>query len=191
MDIDIDLPNREDLLSLIEHIPASRIQKEELLRHPVGVYFQTIPTDPESGLASIPYEQAEERGWVKIDLLNNSLYQGVRSEEHLLTLLHTEPDWTLLEHEEVVSQLAHINGHFEIVKQMRPTSITQLAMVIAMIRPGKRHLVGKRWAEIEKEIWVPTEEYYFKHSHSVSYAASIVVQLNLLVETLTQASSQE
>ena len=27
-------------------------------------------------------------------------------------------------------------------------------MILAMIRPGKRHLVGKSWEEIEKEVWI-------------------------------------
>ena len=187
-DIDIDLQNREDLLNLLEYIPASMYRKGELAKHNVGVYLQEIPVDPISGLCSIPYKEAEERGYFKFDFLNVHLYSGLRNEEHLLKLLDKEPIWDMLLDEEISSQLFQLNGHANILKSMRPSSVEQLAMVIAMIRPGKRYLVGKDWATVEKEIWLPTEdgEYVFKKSHSFSYALAIVVQMNLIVErTLT------
>ena len=56
-------------------------------------------------------------------------------------------------------------------------------MILAMIRPGKRYLVGKSWEQIEKEVWVKTDEYFFKHSHAIGYALAIVVQLNLICES--------
>ena len=98
--------------------------------------------------------------------------------------------WELFEHKEIVEQLFHINNHFEIVKQHPPKSIDQLAMILAMIRPGKRHLVGKDWKEIENNVWVrpDNETYFFKRSHSYGYALAIVVQLNLIVENLNQSS---
>ena len=92
--------------------------------------------------------------------------------------------WELLEHKEVVEQLFHINNHFDIVKQHPPTSLEQLAMILAIIRPGKRHLVGKSWEEIEADVWVkPNDDsYFFKKSHSYGYALAIIVQLNLICE---------
>ena len=86
-------------------------------------------------------------------------------------------------YKEVVEELFHINKHYDIVKQHQPTSIEQLAMILAMIRPGKRYLVGKSWEEIEKEVWVKTDEYFFKHSHAIGYALAIAVQLNRIVES--------
>ena len=66
---------------------------------------------------------------------------------------------------------------------MKPTSVEQLAMVLALIRPGKRHLVGKSWTLIKRSIWDETDDgYSFKKAHSVSYALAIVVQMNLMVE---------
>ena len=101
-------------------------------------------------------------------------------------LISTEPMWELLEHQEVVEQLFHINNHFDIVKQYKPKSIEQLAMILAMIRPGKRHLVGKTWAEVEADVGVKPKgnTYFFKKSHSYGYALAIIVQLNLIVEGL-------
>ena len=57
-------------------------------------------------------------------------------------------------------------------------------MILAMIRPGKRHLVGKSWEEIEADVWIKPQDdiYFFKKSHSYSYAVAIKVQLNLLCE---------
>ena len=64
---------------------------------------------------------------------------------------------------------------------MQPKTIEQLAAVLAIIRPAKRQLMYKEWAEIVKEVWVkPTDgSYFFKKSHAVAYAQAIVVQMNL------------
>jgi hypothetical protein len=66
----------------------------------------------------------------------------------------------------------------------KPTTVEQLAMILAIIRPGKKHLMGKPFDEIEKTVWVkPTgDEYYFKKAHAIAFATAIVVQLNRLVE---------
>jgi hypothetical protein len=69
-----------------------------------------------------------------------------------------------------------------------PTSIEQLAMILAMIRPGKRYLVGNTWEVIEKEVWEKTDEYFFKKSHAVGYAVAIIVQLNLICEQANRSS---
>lgn len=183
-DIDIDFADRDLALEELLHIPASRVQDGQLRKHNVGVYFQTIPVDPLTGLASIEYQEAEARGYFKIDCLNLNIYKKVRDEEHLMQLIEQEPMWQLLEDEAIVNQLFQINSHFEVVNAMKPTSIEQLAMVIALIRPGKRHLIGKSWDEIEKDIWVvPTDDtYYFKKAHAISYAMVLVVQMNLMLE---------
>ena len=94
--------------------------------------------------------------------------------------------WELCKHQDIVEQLFDIYIHWEIVKQHTPTSVDQLAMILAMIRPGKRHLVGKTWQEIEANVWIkPSDDtYFFKKSHSYGYAIAIVAQLNLIVEQL-------
>ena len=183
-DIDIDFADRNKALEDLFHISASRIENQELRKHNSGVYFQDIPLDPLSGLASIPYEEAEERGYFKIDFLNNSVYQQVKDEEHLIKLMNQEPIWEMLEEKEVVEQLFQIHGHFEIVSKMKPKSVEQLAMVLALIRPAKYHLIGKDWKELKKDIWTHSEndKYSFKRSHALSYSMVIVVQMNLLLE---------
>jgi len=184
-DVDIDMANREDFLRLVNHTPAS-IKHEDgtYSKHNTGVYFQTIPSFPLEGFSSIEYETAEEDGWFKVDVLNNGIYKDVRDESHLTELMNIEPLWDLLEHEEFVSQLFHISNYSNILVQYKPTSVEQLAMILAIIRPGKKHLIGKSWNEITKQVWVKPSDgsYYFKHSHAIAYAVAIVVQMNLICE---------
>lgn len=188
-DIDIDFLDRTKILDVLEHRVATRLQKNQVVKHNTGIYFQEIPHNPFDNYATIDYVTAEERGYFKIDLLNVSMYEGVRNEEHLVKLLNTEPLWDLLEHKEVVSQLFHINDHYDIVNKLKPRSIEQLAAVLAIIRPAKRYLLDHDWNTIMNEVWVrPAEEdlYFFKRSHAIAYAAAIVIQLNLICElTLT------
>jgi hypothetical protein len=183
-DVDIDMANREDFLRLVNHIPASIKNNDGTYsKHNTGVYFQTIPTFPLDGYSSIDYDTAEEEGWFKVDILNNGIYKDIKDEAHLTQLMGIEPIWDLLEHEEFVTQLFHVGNYAKILAHYKPTSIEQLAMILALIRPGKKHLVGKTWDEIAKTVWdKPTEGYYFKHSHAVAYAVAIVVQMNLISE---------
>jgi hypothetical protein len=186
-DIDIDFLDRTQILSILEHRVAMRRNNSQVLKHNTGIYFQDIPCDPFSNLSTIEYDSADDRGYFKIDLLNVSMYDGVRDEDHLSHLLHTQPLWDLLEHEEVVTQLFHINGHFSLVRKLKPTSIEQLAAVLAIIRPAKRYLADSDWNAIMNEVWVRPEGdlYFFKKSHAIAYAAAIVVQLNLICEKIS------
>jgi len=186
-DIDIDFIDREQALKLFKHTAASRNDDGKLVKHNTGVYMHEVPVDAVSGLCSVPYEQAEEQGLFKIDFLNVSIYKGVRNEEHLTELLETEPLWDLLLQEDFSNLLFHVNGHGSILREMQPTSIEQLAAVLAMIRPAKRHLIGRPWTTIMSEVWTKpeTNDYYFKKSHATAYAAAIVVQMNLICESIS------
>jgi hypothetical protein len=186
-DIDIDFDDRTKALSGLVRIDAMTMAADKPQRHPSGVYFQDIPLDPTTGLAAFQFEKAEEYGYFKIDFLNSTIYRGIRSEDHLIRLLDEEPDWSLFEHKEIVSRLNHIKDHFGIVKSIAPKCIEDLAVVLALVRPGKRWLMARSRDEIFKEIWNDTGEgYVYKKSHAVAYAASIVVQLNLICEKMMQ-----
>jgi DNA polymerase III alpha subunit len=190
-DIDIDVADRDGILEKLKHRVA-RIDREgdKYDKHNTGVYFQDIPYDPFTNMATIDHKKADEMGYFKIDLLNVHLYKDVKNEEHVNKLVNQEPVWELLEHKEVVERLFHLNNYYELCKQHKPKNIEQLAMLLAIIRPGKAHLQGKSWEEIEKDVWTkPTDgSYYFKKSHSFGYAMVIVLQLNLMAETSTSAS---
>lgn len=184
-DVDIDLADRDALVKILPCTPASILHADgSYSRHNTGVYLQRIPKFPLSGISQIDYKTAETQGWFKLDLLNNSIYQGVRDQAHLDDLLAKEPEWSLLEHEEIVRQLAHVNNYPDLLAYYKPKNVDQLAIIIALVRPAKKHLIGKTFDEIRGEIWQKPQDdtYYFKHSHAVAFATSIVVQLNLLVE---------
>lgn len=189
-DIDIDFPNRDAVLDIIEHVPASLKNGK---RHNTGVYCHKIPKNPLTGNAAIDYQEADSRGYFKIDFLNVGVYKGVKSEDHLVELMNREPIWDLLLQEDFVNMLFHLNGHIEILKKTKPKSVEQLAAVLAIIRPAKRHLVDKDWSEILKEVWVkPTsDEYYFKKAHAIGYAMAVVVQMNLICEEIMNETSSD
>jgi hypothetical protein len=186
-DIDIDFIDREQALKLFKHTVASRDDNGRTVKHNTGVYLHEVPVDAVSGLCSIPYEQAEEQEFFKIDFLNVSIYKGVRNEDHLIQLMETEPLWDLLLQDEFNNLLFHVNGHGSILREMQPTSIEQLAAVLAMIRPAKRHLIGKDWSTVMTEVWTKpeTNDYFFKKSHATAYAVAIVVQMNLICESIS------
>lgn len=191
-DIDIDFADRTKALEHFEHAVAS-IREEDCTfkKHNTGIYCTSIPHNPITGLSTIDYKEAEERGYFKIDFLNVSVYDSVNSREHLLELMNKEPLWDLLEQDDFVNLLFHVNGHGSILRQMKPTTIEQLAAVLAMIRPAKRHLIGKDWNSVMSEVWLKPEndEYYFKKAHAVAYAHVVVVQMNLICEQLSYGFS--
>ena len=182
-DIDIDVHNRDKVLSNLKHIPAS-LDKDR--KHNTGVYFHDIPVNPFTGFSSIDYKEAESRGYFKVDILNVSIYDKVKDEEHLNLLMNNEPMWEMLQHEEIVEQLFHIHNHYSVIKKLKPSSIEELACVLAVIRPAKRYLLNNTWNDIVNEVWIkPTDNsYYFKRAHAISYALVIGIQMNLMVESL-------
>ena len=180
-DIDIDFANRDVILSKIEH----RVAKLDTgKKHNTGVYVTEAPHNPVDNLCTIDHKTADDRGYFKLDFLNVSIYKDVKNEAHLQELMEREPIWQLLEHKDFVDKVFHLSGHDSLLKQLKPTSVQQLAATLAIIRPAKRHLADKDWNEILNEVWVkPTNgEYYFKKAHAVSYAAAVVVHMNLICE---------
>lgn len=190
-DIDIDFADRTQILDKIKHVPATILDKGVNKKHNTGVYCSSIPINPLTGTASLDYREAEERGYFKIDFLNVGIYKDVQNEEHLSKLLEQEPLWDLLQQDEFTNLLFHVNGHGAILRTMKPKSIEELAMVLAIIRPAKRHLIGLDWSDVKKEVWLKPDDdsYYFKKAHAIAYAAAIVVQMNLICEQLASNAS--
>jgi DNA polymerase III alpha subunit len=184
-DIDIDFKNRDDaIIALKNGIPASIIRDSKATKHNTGMYYHDIPVDPLTGNASMDHKAAEERGYFKLDFLNLGIYDHVRDEQHLDTLIAKEPNWERLTTDaEFVSKIIHINNYFDLLKSMKPTCVTEMAMFLAIIRPGKKHLQNKPWQQVEQDVWTKTiEKYSFKKSHATSYAMAVVVHMNLLEE---------
>lgn len=185
-DIDIDLANRETLLSLIRCTPARQENDGQVRRHNSGVYVTEIPQDPVNGCAAIDYREAEQRGYFKIDLLHMTVYDLIQSPEHYQQMLSLTPPWSKLwEESDWASQLVHVGNYTDLLSSMRPDSIPRMAAFISIIRPGKAHLQNKPWAEVFESVWDGDDSrgYTFKKSHAVSYAALVALHMNLLNST--------
>jgi hypothetical protein len=184
MDIDIDFPEPQRVIDSLRCVQA---RERNGRRHQSGLYFQDIPVNPLDGLAVWDHKTAAKKGYFKVDCLSNSIYEGVRDEAHLVALATREPPWEKFQDVATVRKMKQINNPktLPVLQQIKPHSIEDLAVCLAVIRPAKRHLIGKPRDEIDQEIWIPskTEEHAFKRSHAIAYATSLVVQLNLMLET--------
>ena len=186
-DIDIDVPNRDAVLSLIRHTPARQSNGR---KHNSGIYVTDIPNDPVAGTAALDYESAEQRGYFKIDLLNMSVYNLVQSPAHYETLLAATPPWDRLWQDRAwASQLVHVGNYVDLLREMQPDSIPRMAAFISIIRPGKAHLQGRSWAEVFAEVWNGDDSrgYTFKKAHALSYSALVALHMNILSQPVEPA----
>ena len=183
-DIDIDTNSS---FNPLDHFPkailASRVDKGELKKHQVGVYFQNIPIDPITGFAAIPYNISDQYDFFKIDMLHLSILDHFENKQQIKVLLKKQPNWKMLEDKTIVEKLFHIANHFDIINEVKPTSILELADCLALIRPGKRYLVKKYNADkynIRTILYKKENASDYRKSHAVSYAATIVLQMHLI-----------
>jgi hypothetical protein len=182
-DIDIDLADRKQVLALIQHIPAKQRHDERVQLHASGIYVNPVPYDAVHGCAAINHEQADDRGYFKIDLLNMSVYQLIKDQDHYEHMLHRAPPWQRLwQDPDWASQLVHVGNYTALLNTMRPDSIPRMAAFIAMIRPGKAHLQGQSWDRVFREIWNgdSSRGFVFKKSHAISYSMLVTLHMNLL-----------
>jgi hypothetical protein len=189
-DIDLDFADRESVLKLIQATPARQLHQGQVRRHNSGVYVTDIPYDPVNQCAAIDYETAEQRGYFKIDFLNMTVYNLVKSPEHYDQMLAQDPLWTRLwTDSEWAKQLVHVGNYTELLKQMQPDSIPRMAAFISVIRPGKAHLQGKAWEEVFESVWDgdSSRGFVFKRSHAISYAALVALHMNLLSQPVEPA----
>ena len=183
-DIDIDFADRTSILNKIDHIVA-RLDNNK--KHNTGVYVTEAPHNPVDNLCTIDHKTADKRGYFKLDFLNVSIYKSVKDNQHLTELMERKPIWQLLEHKDFVDKVFHLSGHDELLKQLKPSSVQELAATLAIIRPAKKHLAGNSWSSILQEVWIkPKEGYYFKKAHAFAYAMSVIVHMNLLCEQINE-----
>lgn len=183
-DIDIDIGNRDRLLNIIDHTSATMRENKGNKKHASGIYVTDIPYDSMKNTAAIDYVAAESRGYVKIDLLNMSLYNHIRDEQHLYELMK-EPDWSMLSDRSFVEKIVHINKHYSTLMRMPEpvNSIPRMAMFLAVIRPSKKHLIGLPWSEVAKTIWdSDSDGFAFKRAHAIAYAHLVTIHMNLLTQ---------
>lgn len=182
-DIDIDVPDRQRVLGLIQHTAARQVTDGQPRRHASGIYVTDIPYDPMNDIAAIDYSEAEQRGYFKIDLLNMSVYQQIRDQEHYDQLLATNPPWPRLWLDPVwAKQIVHIGNYVDLLNKMRPDSIPRMAAFISVIRPGKAHLQGLPWEEVFATVWDgdKSQGFTFKKAHAISYSMLVALHMNLI-----------
>lgn len=186
MDIDIDIKKDVNICKLFSNaIEASRFETylNDITSHGVGHYFQHIPKDPLTSLSAIPYEEANELGFFKIDFLHVNALNDFTSNDELKELANKEPDWSLLEHKYMVQKLFHIANHYDVVNRIKPHSILELSDVIAIIRPNKIKLLDKYLQnpiKMRSELYTRRSPEDMRKSHCIPYAQIIIAQMNLI-----------
>lgn len=183
MDIDIDISPKFKPQSIFKVTPASMVENGELKKHLVGLYFQNVPVDHVTGVSAIPYKEADDFGYFKIDMLNLSILDNFENKNEIRQLLKIEPDWSMLEDEEVVGKLFHLAKHYETLQKIKPTSVSELADALAIIRPNKIKLADK-YAQnkkaVQRELYTKRDPSDLRKSHAIPYALLIVLQLHLI-----------
>ena len=186
MDIDIDLKTSFDPVKVFERaVPAMMTKDGQLQRHPCGAYLQTMPVDPVTGLAAIPFKRASEFGFTKIDFLHLQVLDFFDNKRQIRVLLRKEPNWGLLLRADVVARLFQLNQNIDLVRKIQPKSIIELADCISLIRPGKIHLIDKYLEDRDTVRLLlyrkdERDKYAYKKGHAISYAMIVVLQLHLI-----------
>jgi DNA polymerase III alpha subunit len=184
-DVDIDVPTSFNPIEVFPNwVRASVLRDGELVPHPCGVYPQNMARDPISKLASIPYDQAEDFGFLKVDFLHIQYLQKIKSREDLEALASKEPDWALLELPSVHPKLFQLSKHGDLLTKVKPRDLLSLSDCMALIRPGKKNLLPiylKHRESTRKILYAKDESgYSFKKAHAVAYSYNVIIQLNLI-----------
>lgn len=183
-DVDLDVADHDAAAAVLQPyaVPASLIEAGRQVRHNVGVYLQRVPVNPLNELAVFPTKYAQDLGYYKFDILTNRVYKQVSSMEELRRLVLEPIDWHWFDDVGFVRSLVQLSNEAELVVRYKPRSIMSLACLIALIRPGKRYLIGESWSVISEKIWLkePAERGpMFKKSHAVAYSLLVGVDARL------------
>lgn len=185
MDVDIDVPTNFEALKLFPMwTKASVVREGKLTPHPCGVYPQALPKDPMTGLSAIPYGEADDLGYLKVDFLHVSAYNGFKTRGEIEQYLALEPNWSLLQLSSTWPKLFQLSKHGDMLTALKPKNIQELADCMALIRPGKKTLIGlytKAKSQARLALYAKDESgYSFKKSHAYAYAMVVVLQLHLI-----------
>ena len=141
-DLDIDIPSNLSEKIKKGLIKASIHKNGRFQPHPAGVYFyRNIPSYNEYSL--LDYKEMEQHGIQKIDFLNNSVLDEISPDQFpkLLDKIDKEEiDWKELYKDNDVYQLSNYPG---ILREFKVQSVLDIAIVLAIIRPGARHNYDK------------------------------------------------
>lgn len=203
-DLDVDIPSLEsDAIKGDLVRSCVKNDRGELQLHPAGVYFyKSVPSF--EMMAVIDYKHMEKKNYQKIDILNNTFLDDISKEEYDSYINKIEDGdikWEQLWEYESPYQLSKYPG---ILREFKVASIMDVAIVLAIIRPGSvqnyekmKHyihtdkLLNKKTDEV-KEILKETYgiavfdeqfkkmgkndgKYRYKKSHSLGYTYVLLV----------------
>jgi hypothetical protein len=183
-DVDIDFKTDFNSSDYFPNWTRASLVKDEILKpHVCGVYPQNISIDQITNLSAIPYKEAEELNYFKVDMLHNSVYNHFNSKAEIDELLTMEPNWNLLLDKNNVEKLFQLSRHYDIILKIQPKSVEDLADTIALIRPGKASMLKLYLSQkemVRQVLYTESDGYFFKRSHAIAYALTIVLQLHLI-----------
>lgn len=199
-DVDLDVSDRDKAVSVLKNfVVASQETDGRLVTHKTGLYFQKVPCDPITGLSAFEYKTAEELGYFKVDLIPNHVYDLVESNDEIDEILERPIDWSWFTDERFFYnddnrfRITHLSKHLNMCRQYPPQSVEDIAMLLAVIRPRKKYLIGRPKEEIQDLIWQKLDEenpdndpkkYFFKKSHAVAFALLVILHAHLIARTL-------
>ena len=181
-DIDIDVNKKVDRRDYGKPVPIVNYEKQKILPHPSGIVLDDIPVDPDSGMVPFDYKILDDMKLTKVDLLTNHSYDVFHKKEDILNLVDKIDtiDWDWFQDNDFTEKLPHLKGNSHYLNFLHPKSVEELADVLALIRPGKIHLMDeylvKRRAMDNRIYSRPTnDKMYMKKSHAIAYAVMICV----------------
>lgn len=203
-DLDLDIPSLESNKIKKDIIRASVLtERNEYQIHPAGVYFyKSIPNY--NGIGLIDYKGMEELDYQKIDILNNTFLDNIDISEfdtYIDKIENEDIDWKLLWEYENPYQLSKYPG---ILREFKVSSVLDVAIILAIIRPGSLSSYDKMkayihtdtllkkkseehkkilketygipiFAEQFKQLGVNDGKYRYKKPHSIGYAYVLLV----------------
>lgn len=142
-DLDLDIPSKQSDSIKKDIVRGSVLNERGRLQpHPAGVYFyKSIPSF--GGITLLDYKEMEYNDYQKIDILNNTYLNDITIEElnlYIDLIEKEEIDWQKLWVYEEPYQLSKYPG---ILREFKVSSVLDVAIVLALIRPGSLHNYDK------------------------------------------------
>lgn len=159
-DLDLDIPSTQSENIRNGLVRGSVLnERGEFQPHPAGVYFyKSIPSY--EGMAVLDYKIMEEKEYQKIDILNNTYLDDITADElaEFVEMIDNDDiDWKALWEYDEPYQLSKYPG---ILREFKVESVMDIAIVMAIIRPGalQNYEKMKTYIHTDKLLNSKTEE---------------------------------